>query len=187
MLDLGPLTSDLAEMIDRVLRRGLKDLSAPLQQAYLELLLEQHGRLWDRSQLPPNTQRIAGWLEARWAGQIVPLLGLLGAIGDATIVREALDLGVVDLLARDGMSDPELYRWLLALLRLFDPRKATVLVESAGAPGLHHMFNLASLVCSLSRHFPSGRATRAALQPLVDGLMAATQGEPRHAAGGAAR
>ncbi len=116
-----------------------------------------------------------GWLETRWTGQIVPLLGLLGAVGDAAIVREALELEVFEPLARQGIGDPELCRWPLALLRMFDPRTASVAVVSAGAPGPHHLLRLADLVCDLSRRFPSGRATRAALQPIVDGLMAATQ------------
>jgi hypothetical protein len=171
MLDLGPLTSDLAEMIDRVLHHGLKDLRAPLQYAYLDLLVEQHGRFWDRSQLPPNTQRIAGWLEARWTEQIPLVLELLGASGDAAIVREALELDIVRLLVGYRLGDTVTYRWLLALLHTLDPRTAIAGSTAVCEHGSRDMWRLARVLCTIIDRFPTPQGARAALQPVVDGLI----------------
>jgi hypothetical protein len=173
MLGLGRLTPELAKMIVLLLRGSLEDLPAPAQRPYLELLVEQHARLWDRSSLPPNTAQLASWLTSCWSSQVKPLLQLLATTGDAAIVREAIELDIHAQLSQHVLADSDLYRWLLALVRAFDPWPndhdiSQELRKYYAAARQQLLVNL----CGLLRHYPSARAARAALQPLTDGMMA---------------
>ncbi|HET9224769.1 MAG TPA: hypothetical protein VFO07_19810, partial [Roseiflexaceae bacterium] len=172
MLGLGQLTPELAEMILLQLRRGLERLPASVLSAYLALLVEQHARLWDRSSLPPNTRQLAGWLTARWGGQIKPLIQLLGATGDIAIVREALELDLHSLLARQTSAGSEQPRWVLAVLRVFCPALPDQDTEAAHRQSQNRR-QLATALCQLLGYCKSVRVARTLLQPVADALMAA--------------
>jgi hypothetical protein len=169
MLGLGQLTPELAEMIVLQLRHAVERLPALALGPGLALLVEQHARLWDRASLPPNTRRLGGWLSARWGGHVKPLLQLLGATGDAAIVREALELDLVELLALHAYAGPDLCRWLLSLLRMFAPG------QDVEAPRRHiqSQHRMANALLGLLDRCKPVRAARALLQPVVDALMAA--------------
>jgi hypothetical protein len=173
MLGLGQLTPELAAMIVLQLRHGVERLPASALGPCLTLLVEQHARLWDRSSLPPNTRRLGGWLSARW-GQIKPLLHLLGATGDVAIVREALELDLVELLALHAYAGPDLCRWLLSILRMFAPGQDA----EASRWRLQNRHRVANALCGLLDRCKPVRAARALLQPVVDTLMAAPAARP---------
>jgi hypothetical protein len=169
MLGLGQLTPEVADMIVVLLRHGLSQLPGPLLGPFLALLVEQHARLWDRSSLRPNTQQLGGWLSARWGGQIKPLIQLLGATGDITIVRDALELDIVEVLIYHAHGAPEFCRWLISVLRLFAAG------QDAEEPRwyLRSQHRLASALRGLLERCKPVRSAQALLQPVVDALMAA--------------
>lgn len=174
MLALSRLLPELATQIPQVLQRGLDVLPTPLLRPYLELLVAGHHILWDRTNLAQATQISADWLQKRWVDAIYPLADLLHACNDGTVVQSCFDLGIYPKVARYyNWPDPELYRWLLTLIRAFDP-----VPHAPPHPALRNHYadqkqEMIWVLLRLLSRFSNARAARSAMQPLLEALIAA--------------
>jgi hypothetical protein len=144
----------LLEHLFAVLDNGLS-LPAPLQQSYLELLVEHREQMWDRScQQAKSTE--ADWLLHSQTYHIEPVGALLNATRNAEVVREALQLDIYGVLSSFAWQELDRYRCLLSLARDLDLGKEVY---------------LARRVCSVVGNFPDVHAARSALQLIMRPLM----------------
>lgn len=164
LLDLGNHPEQLAGAALTVLKEGL-ELPAALRGPFLDLLLEQFEGAWDRNEFSQydakGTEALQEWLTGRYNAVVSPISRLLARSGDAGIVREALARDVVIFLSYRSWKDPELYRFVLRLVRDLGIK------DDLSAPSY------------ILGHFASARAARTVLRPLVSSIMQARNVETR--------
>jgi hypothetical protein len=169
MLELGRVTPDLTEAIARPLRRGL-DLPPELLGGWLEILVEQHGRLWNPTTIPTQRTRrgeprLGVWLEGRWNWHVRPALELLKSTRDPALVREALSLMVHHRLSCQEWEEPEQCRLVLTVAR-----------EAWVADG----GRLIGSLCWTVSRLPDAASARALLQPLFQAARGASPAIRNH-------
>jgi Arc/MetJ family transcription regulator len=155
-LDLPLPSSDIRDTITRVLGYGLS-LPDPSQRMWLELLLEQHSKIWDRSSFPRSkkAKRRLEWIEEHYICYVHPMWTLLHVTGDIVLVREAIALDVMRVLAAYNWQDPDRYRLVLTILREIRAEQAAF---------------MASLLCECITLIPDARTARALFHPLLHAL-----------------
>jgi hypothetical protein len=166
LLSLAPFSTYAANQVQQCLEVGL-ELPPSLQADWLKLLAEDKERLWrddpDQPRSPHETESgsLARRLDNAWSRRGLPCHRLLSACGSASIVREALELGVELTLENRKLIDNDAYRLLLSVVREF---------SKGNRPAF--LWELREMVAT----YPSGVSARAALEPLVAAVRRAPEG-----------
>lgn len=135
-------------------------LEPALRGAYLGLLVELHGMLWDPAQLPGP--EAAPWslltaLNMRQSRYVVRLRALLARLRDPGLVAAVARRGLLEYTQNRSIGDTGLFRWMLALFDAFQ------------APPGEVMGPLVQLL----REFDTLPAARAALGAYLQAILAA--------------
>lgn len=163
MLSLAPYTAPLVTRIHEVLRAGL-ELSASLHRAWLELMVQEHDRLWpgepvQQGKTPvQRAESLKNWLDARWSRYGVPVRRLLEATGHPEFVREVLHQDLCRAFLHLDLPGAEYYRYVLSIARELE---------------LLQLDGFAWKLDRVLRDFPAVAAARSALQPLIRAVAAA--------------
>lgn len=125
ILDLGSLTTDLAEAALRALDCGL-ELQPALQYPFLQLLAEQHARIWDVARLPAAKEGSPvftdTWLKHFHKSKVLRVQKLLAATGKLELVCEIIEIrDGLDCLYWCNWSDLGFYRLWLDIMRSIQP------------------------------------------------------------------
>jgi hypothetical protein len=145
--------------------QGGVNLERELQRTYLEILADNLGCLCSQAFADTGRTHLddAEWRD--WFSKTASIRFLLRVARDGEVVREAVARRIDRAICPrenwcDFWQEPELYRWLVGIARDMD-------LQMPQAPG-----PIWSIQNTLEA-FPTVAAARAALQPLIQGLLAA--------------
>lgn len=157
MLALRPQAPEILPATLHILKESYEQLPTELLRDYLELLVGMHASFWPPADQPKRKQdgTFGPWLDYQWNWHAHRMLRVLRGSRDAALTRAMVGMKMHLHVADYGWSDPERFRLLLTLQRVFDPDSRYELTGS--------------LVAVLTR-FPSVGQARAAFQPLVAAL-----------------